>query len=110
MPKAAKIAIIVVGLTVGLGALAWFTFGSSNPSLPNGQLLVHVVTGQTKTMDRDDIRMLPAPDENGDRLWFPAYRENGTVRVIDRYQDFLVEKLGERKDLRVDLSTFELIP
>ncbi|MGP1309099.1 MAG: hypothetical protein ACTS27_02745 [Phycisphaerales bacterium] len=108
MPKAAKIAIIVVGLLVGLGATGWFLLSRDSNPLPSGQLLVHVQTGEVKSVKRESLRLLPAPDDDGNRLWYPAIREGGRVYVIERYQGYLVDQLQGRSDLQVNFETFEV--
>jgi len=94
---------------VGIGALGWYFLTRPSDALPSGQLLVNVVTGDVKTANRRNLAILPAPDESGVRVWYPAVKRDGKVVVIERYQDYLTDHRADLGELRVDPNTFELL-
>jgi hypothetical protein len=108
MPKAAKIAIIVVGLVVGVGALVWYVSARESNPVASRIRVVDVLTGEVMTLAKEDERLMVMPgiSADGERSLYPLAEVNGTWVINPRYQDLLVEKFGGDERLKIDTATF----
>lgn len=92
-----QIALIVIGLAVGLGSAAWVTFGGDGVRLPTTHFLIDVESGDIFEFDsRKKQLVVPArhpesgrttlirviKDEEG--AWYVSQRELGLLRVMDK--------------------------
>ena len=108
MPKAAKIAVIVVGLTVGLGLIAWRVFGGGDGTGAADRVaVVDVLTGDARWIKLDDprLRTIPGKGEAGEYSLYPIERVDGRWVIGARYRAGLSE--FDPAELKIDMSTFE---
>jgi hypothetical protein len=92
-----QIALIVIGLAVGIGSAAWFSFGGDDVRLPTTHFLVDVESGEIFEFDsRKHQLVLPArhpetgrstlirliKDDEGN--WYVSERELGLLRIMDK--------------------------
>lgn len=108
MPKAAKIAVIVVGLVVGVGALIWYVASRDASPLADRIRVVDVLTGEVMTLSREDerLRLMPGIAADGERSLYPLSQDGGVWVINPRYQDLLIEKYGSDERLKIDTATF----
>lgn len=108
MPKQAKIAVIVAGLLLGLGGIAWFLFLGERSPLASRVAVVDVTTGEVLNLSVDDdrLRVMPGVNDAGERALYPIVNENGSWIINPRYQDLLVERFGKDDRLKIDLNSF----
>jgi hypothetical protein len=108
MPKAAKIALMVVCLVVGLGALVWYVSNRNANPVADRIRVVNVLTGEVMNLPREDerLRVMPGITAEGERLLYPLAQENGKWVINPRYQDLLIEKFGGDERLIIDTTTF----
>jgi hypothetical protein len=110
MPKALKIAIIVVGLTAGLGLIGWrLLSGGDDTGLANRVAVVDVLSGEAMWVKLDDPRMITVPGkgEAGELSLYPIERVDGRWVIVERYRDGLLEQFEDASRLSIDVSTFE---
>ncbi len=90
--------IFAVVLLLGAGLLVFRQYSASSGPLENRLLFVCVATGDTFTLDREDVVMIPAKNPNTDELTLlPATREDGELRVHARYRGSL-QRLREKNE------------
>lgn len=109
--KPVQIAFMVIGPLVLIAGL-WFYFGRSENPVAGRLTFFDVVTGERFTTSRTDrrVRIVPAPNEAGERTIFPISRDQQGEWIIDpHYHDALVSRFGEDERVRVDLETFRLL-
>lgn len=108
MPKQAKIALIVVGLLLGLSGIAWFAFSGEGNPVADRIAVVDVTTGEAMNLRRNDerLRVMPGVNNAGERALYPLENEGGRWIINPRYQDLLVERFGKDERLKIDLNTF----
>lgn len=108
MPKQAKIALIVAGLLLGLGGVAWHLFSGEGSPLATRVAVVDVTTGQAMTLPTDDprLRVMPGVNDAGERALYPIVKEGAGWIINPRYQDLLVERFGKDDRLKIDLDSF----
>lgn len=108
MPKQAKIAVIVVGLLLGLGGITWYLLSGEKSPIANRVNVVDVTTGVAMSLPTDDprLRVIPGLNEAGDRVLYPIVNEDGRWIINTRYQDLLVERFGKDARLKIDLNSF----
>lgn len=109
MPKAAKIAVIVVGFLVGLGAIGWYFFSGPDRPGPARVEVVDVFSGEAMTLRTGDSRIerLPGTNADGERTLYPLVEENGRWVISPPYRDVLMRRFGEDDRVVIDLETFE---
>ncbi len=110
MPKALKIAFLVVGLTAGLGLIAWRIFGGGDDTgLANRVAVVDVLNGDAMWVKMDDPRMLTVPGKGdaGELSLYPIEKVDGRWVIIERFRDGLLAQFEDPSRLAVDVSTFE---
>lgn len=110
MPKALKIAIIVVGLTAGLGLIGWRLFGGDDGTgLADRVAVVDVLTGDAMWVKLDDKRMITVPGkgEAGELSLYPIERVGSQWFIVERYREGLVRQFTDPSRLMVDISSFE---
>lgn len=82
-----QIALIVIGLVVGIGSAAWFVFGGGEVTLANSILMVDVDSGDVYEVNLDRTRISnPAlhPETGKLQLVRLDRDEDGTLFVNDR--------------------------
>jgi hypothetical protein len=109
MPKAAKIAIIVVGLAVGIGLIAWRLIGTDDGTgMANRVAVVDVLTGDAMWIKMGDgrLRMVPGKGEAGEYSLYPIEKIDGQWVIGERYRDGLLSEFSDDPRLKIDVSTF----
>ncbi len=109
MPKAAKIAVIVVGLVVGIGLIAWRLMGSDDGTgMASRIAVVDVLTGDAMWIKTGDprLRMVPGKGEAGEYSLFPIEKRDGGWVIGERYRAGLLDEFSDDSRLKIDVSTF----
>lgn len=105
--KALKYAAIAVAPIV-LGWGVWQFMQDNQLPLPSELVYVDVTSGEIINLDRDRIKTIPAKNEKGERVLFPAYvNDQGQIFVHERYKESL-QPLSQKHALKVDLGTLEV--
>lgn len=92
-----QIALIVIGLLVGIGSAAWFVLGGDGVTLEHRYYLIDVDSGEIFEVNSKKYKlMLPArhPDTNKialvgvsqgeDGVWFVPERQLGMLKQLDK--------------------------
>ncbi len=92
-----QIALIVIGLAVGLGSAAWFAFSGDDVQLDRRYFLIDVESGDIFEVDSTKYRLvLPARHPETGRIsligvhrgdngvWFVPPRDLGSIKQLDK--------------------------
>jgi hypothetical protein len=108
MPKAAKIAIIVVGLVVGLGMIGWRFLSAEDAPGPSRLQLVDVLSGEAMTLRTGNSRIaqLPGTGKSGEKSLYPIVLQGDRWVIAPLYRDVLIQRFGDDDRVAIDLETF----
>lgn len=111
MKKKLQYALMILG-PLALIAGLWLYLSRSESPVAGRLTFFDVVSGERFTASRTDrrVRILPAPNADGERTIFPLSRDEQGFWIVDpHYHDAFVSRFAEDGRVRVDPKTFRVL-